>query len=153
MKKIPVGQNQFALVDDNIFDLLNQWGWGLDKSKKNYVIRLDKKYSSHIRMHRFIMGAKFGQEVDHIDGNPLNNQFSNLRFCTHKQNCYGRKLNKDNTSGYKGVVKHEDAWRAQARIDGKLKYFGIYQTKEEAALAYNTAAKKYFGKFARLNTI
>lgn len=96
-------------------------------------------------LHRFIMGAKVGQQVDHIDGNPLNNSRSNLRLGTQSENMrnrrpkFGRK--------YKGVRKIKD---------GKFTVMicvGTFSSEFEAAVAYNAAALKFFGEFARLNNV
>lgn len=103
--------------------------------------------------------------VDHIDGNGLNNLRSNLRFATMSQNIANSKVRKDNTTGYKGVSwfvgskhpngvwKSKPSWTARIGINGKRITVGYFATKEEAARAYNKAAIKYHGEFAKLNII
>lgn len=106
-----------------------------------------------IYMHRLIMNPSRNQWVDHIDGNPLNNHRFNLRLCTKHQNWYNRKLNRDNLSGYKGVYQNKKTGRYQAAITFRQikKSLGTFASAEEAAKAYNNAARRYFGEFANLN--
>ena len=106
-------------------------------------------------MHRLILGLsiKDGIFTDHINGNILDNRRANLRTCTNSQNQANSKLRKDNTSGYKGVnfIPKTKNWQASIRLKGKKLYLGHFVNKELAARAYNSAAKLYFGKFAKLN--
>lgn len=106
-----------------------------------------------VKMHRIITNAQRGEYVDHIDGNPLNNVIENLRICKKQQNEYNTKIRSDNTSGFKGVSfsKKRKKYRAYITRDGKQYYLGYFNTKEEAAEAYNEKAKELFGNFARLN--
>ena len=138
-------------VNNSTFEWASQFRWILNKG---YVyLNIFGLDDQERRLHRLIMKTKRGQEVDHIDGDPLNNLISNLRIVTRAQNQQNRKLHKNNTSGFKGVVKTPFGWRAQLRINGKLKYFGHYTTKEVAALAYNEASKNHFGQYGRLNQL
>ena len=106
-----------------------------------------------VPLHRHITNCPKGMHVDHINGNVLDNRLSNLRICTPSQNQANSKLPKNNTSGYKGVSKNGDGWKAKIRVDYAYYYLGTFLTKEEAARAYNAAAIKYFGEFARLNEV
>lgn len=160
MKKIPLTRGKYALVDDEDFDWLNQWKWFADKiggsfysSRSGYSKEL-KKQTKLIRMHRFILNAKPGQLVDHADGNTLNNQRNNLRFATKSDNSKNSKVNrKNNSSGYKGIERNRKKWQARLTINSKRISLGTYKNKKLAAIAYNKAAKKYYGKFAKLNKI
>lgn len=89
--------------------------------------------------------------IDHIDGNFHNNRFGNLRLATKGQNQCNQKVRIDNTSGAKGVIWDENRskWRAQIQVKGKRLFLGRYKTKEEASTAYQKAALKHHGNFAR----
>lgn len=146
-------QGCFAQVDDEDYELINNLNWSKSKGGKNYyAVRYFEE--KRISMHVFIMKSKKGQIIDHKDGNGLNNQKSNLRFCTHKQNISNGK-SRAGTSKYLGVSydKVNNKWAAQImenRIQIKI---GRFKTEIEAALAYNERAKKLRGEFARLNII
>jgi hypothetical protein len=94
-------------------------------------------------------------KVDHINGDGLDNQRCNLRLATHSENLRNRGYTKKNTSRYKGVTwyKPYKKWRAQIKTDHKMKNLGYFDIPEEAAEAYNEAAKKYHGSFAWLNKL
>nr|WP_243767389.1 HNH endonuclease [Paenibacillus agricola] len=106
-------------------------------------------------MHRVITDAPKGYFVDHIDGNPLNNQRHNLRLCTNAQNCRNRGAPKGNTSGFKGVTWNtwNGKWQAQIGKDYKRYHAGYFESPSEAARAYNAKATELFGEYARLNVI
>lgn len=122
----------------------------------NYKLRLyDRVNKTYI--HRLITNCPKGMSVDHIDGNPLNNQKNNLRVCTLKSNCYNsRKKGKNNTSIYKGVHfdgggKLRKPWKAVIKIDYIGYNLGRFATQEEAARAYDNRAHEVWGEFANLN--
>lgn len=145
-KELLLTNNQYTIVNSSLHHFLSSFKWRLIK---NYpATTIDNKT---IRLHRFIMMASPKEEIDHIDGNPLNNTISNLRRCTRWQNSCNRKFN--TLSGFKGLVfiKSLNKWRAQIRVHGKLLYLGFYVNPKEAALAYDKAARKYFGEFSRTN--
>jgi hypothetical protein len=94
-------------------------------------------------------------EIDHINKNRLDNRKKNLRFCTRSENLYNKTTNKNNTSGYKGVVwdNQRRKWCASISIERRRINLGFFQNKEEAAKVYNEAALKYHGEFASVNDI
>ena len=156
MKLIPLTQNQFAKVDDDDFDRLNQFKWFAqwnEPTQSYYACRADYSSGKHvrIRMHREIMNTPKGMDCDHIHHDTLDNQKSELRNCTRSQNVMNAKRRKDNASGYKGVIRHGSKWRAQVKRDGKVLFRKQFATPEIAAQAYDTAAKEIFGEFASLN--
>lgn len=104
-------------------------------------------------LHRRIAEAQPGQEVDHINGNPLDNRRCNLRVCSHMENVKNRGPSRNNTSGFKGVYydARRGTFRADIRADRKKYSLGSFATAVEAAEAYNAAALKYHRDFARLN--
>lgn len=153
MKEIKLNKGFVTQVDDEDFDFLNQWRWHYNKSCVKRTIRLGKTFK-HIIMARLLLNANDSSlVVDHIDGNPLNNSKMNLRICSPNDNNKNLSKHKDNTSGYKGVVKKGNKWRAKIGVNRKHILLGYYSSKEEAARAYNEAAIKYFGEFARLNDV
>jgi len=104
-------------------------------------------------MHELIMNPGMGQEIDHKNGNGLDNRRDNLRICTHANNMCNRRIGKNNKSGYKGVyfTKSGNAWRSKLRFKGRNINLGNFKKPIDAAIAYDNAAMKYFGEFARTN--
>lgn len=155
MQKIPLSQQgknrnkYFALVDDEDFDFLNRYRWNTGESGYACAKVMDKQ----VRMHRLIMGNP-KLEIDHKDGNRLNNQRANLRICTSQQNKFNKSkslLNK--SSQYKGVsfYKRDKSWVTQITINKRLIYLGYFPNERWAAMAYDIAAKDLFGEYAKLN--
>ena len=160
MKEIKLTQGKLALVDDEYFEYLNQFKWFAHKKKNGFYaernIPIDNCKQKTQMMHRIILGdiPKI-LDVDHIDGNGLNNQKYNLRSCTHQQNMMNRKSNKNTSSKYRGVTwdKKTRKWYVSIFTNYKRIYIGYFINEIEAALAYNKAALVAYGSFARLNTI
>ena len=143
-----------VLIDDEDENLLKQYHWCVHHG---YAVangvRNGKRYS--IYMHRLIMNTPEGMEVDHKNGNRLDNRKSNMRNCTTKENCYNRGKNRNNKTGFKCVFRTEDSKKFKARVkfNGKNINLGNYDTASEAAKAYNDWAIKHHGEFAFLNKV
>ncbi len=156
-KKIPLTQGKYALVDAGDYEWLSKWKWFARTDGKGawYAERATSKRPYILPMHRAILGASKGMEVDHINHNGLDNRRSNLRLCTHQQNLCNRDKNSTSTKKYKGVYAHRGSWRwrAQIGLNSVKIYLGMFDTPELAAQAYNVAALKYHGEFAKLNEI
>lgn len=152
MKKVPLTKGKFAIVDDGDFDYLSQWKWWINCG---YAVRAITKNGAkkYIFMHAVICNPPDGYSVDHINRDKLDNRRKNLRVCTTSQNACNIGLSKKNTSGYKGVTRFadKDKWGAQIVINQKHIFLGLFDTKEDAAKAYDDAAKKHHGIFAWLN--
>ncbi len=88
-------------------------------------------------------------EIDHIDGNRTNNKLANLRLVTRQQNQFNRPKNKNNSSGYKGVYRYKDNWRAGIRMNGRIHWIGVFSTPGLAAEAWNEAAIRLRGEYNR----
>jgi hypothetical protein len=160
-KQIPLSQGAVATVDAEDFEYLNQWKWHFQK-KSGYAIRTQylgvvdgKGVKKKILMHRVIMNTPDGMDTDHINGNGLDNRRGNLRVCAHRENMKNMRAHKDALSKYKGVGwrKNRSRWQATIMTDGRLKYIGAFETEIQAAEAYNAAALKYHGQFAKLNIV
>lgn len=159
IRQIPLSRGKFAIVDASDYDWLNQWKWsyrpnGYAIRKENVITDDGKLKRKTIRMHRIITNAPDNMEVDHINRNGLDNRRGNLRIVTHAQNMCNQKV-RTGTSKYKGVIWYNknNKWLARIRKNGKAIHLGYFVCEIEAALAYNAAALKYHGEFARLNEI
>lgn len=159
-KEIKLTQGKVALVDDNMFEYLSQWKWYVYKcGNKFYAARNIKISKCKIRlilMHRFITDNKNTKmHTDHINGNGLDNRIINLRICTHSQNSINRGAPINNKTGYKGVSydKKSNKFKAQIRVNKKNITLLTTNNLIDAARAYNQAAQKYHGEFAKLNIL
>lgn len=153
----PSHPNTFAMVGDEDFDRLNQWKWTAEKRRNGFyamrVVRTDGKQRT-VRMHVEVLGA--GADIDHRDGNGLNNQKENLRRCTPAENGWNvRKGRRGKTSRFKGVSWSEEyaRWNAHIGLKNGKRNLGCYPTEELAAAAYNFAAIDSCGEFAQLNDV
>ncbi len=146
MKKIKLTKGKEAIVDDDFLSI-HKW-CAKDFKNKFYAARRGPENTT-ILMSREIMDAPDNMEVDHINGNTLDNRRCNLRICTRSQNQYNRDSDKNSSSKYKGVsyIKKWNKW--QAEINGM--YIGCFKTEEAAAREYDWYASKLHKEFARLN--
>lgn len=154
-KIIELTQGKFSIVSDSDYESLSQCKWYARHSKggKYYACRCVGRTT--IRMHRVVMGdPPFGVQVDHINGNSLDNRRCNLRLCGNLNNCHNKvKTSKSTTSIYKGVCldKNRNKWVSKITFDYKREFLGYFDDEEDAALAYDERASKLFGEFAVLN--
>ena len=155
MKEIKLTQNKTSLVDNEDFKCLNHYKWFVIRDRNTYyacrMIYVNGK-RRRLLMHRDILKTPHGFISDHIDGNGLNNQRSNLRVCTIQQNSMNVKRSRG-TSQYKGVRWHkrDKKWRAQIGFNNKVLYIGDFKDEIDAALAYDKMAHELHGEFANLN--
>ena len=159
MKEIPLTRGYVALVDDGDYERVMAAGpWyahaeGLDR-KYVYATRKDKKTRRCVHMHRFILQVEDGGFlVDHISRNTLDNTKKNLRKCSVSQNRQNSRIVGRKDSGYKGVfrAKPTHSWQARIAAKGKVKWLGSFPSAEDAAKAYDAAARELHGSFAVLN--
>lgn len=152
MKRIPLTQGKFALVDDKDYDWLMQWKWTY--ANAGYAKRKYREGGKQhtVLMHRVITGAKRGQTVDHRDGDGLNNTRGNLRVCTVSQNNSNQRPKQHR---FKGVLKSPNQpskWMARLVYEKQVYHNGtVHDTPEQAARAYDELAVRYHGEFANLN--
>lgn len=139
-----------CLVDEEDFERLSQYRWRItDGYARSYINR------KHVMMHRLLIDVPKGKEVDHINGNRLDNRKSNLRLVSRSQNSANKPAPGHNTSGYKGVSYRKDTGKYVAYINcmGKRERLGNFNNPEDAAKAYNEAAVRLYGEYAKLNVL
>ena len=149
MKRIPLTQGQFAIVNDDIYEYLNQFKWYAlwnNHTKSFYAVRKEKWKTGKwhtIPMAREILDLQYGdnRQADHIDHNTLDNRILNLRVVTCQQNQFNHK----NPKGY-SWCKTRQKYQAQIRINGKNTSLGRFKTAAEAHIAY-LEAKNLYHKF------
>lgn len=152
MREIPLTKGQVTQVDDEDFERVISAGRWCMNGRYAYNGRAGT-------LHRFLMGLPKNRDrsvqVNHINGDPLDNRKCNLRICTPAQNQQNRRQTVCGHSPFKGAHWDSSAghWLARIRVGGTLKYLGVFNTDVEAAQAYNEAAQEYFGEFARLNDL
>lgn len=157
MKYITLSKNKIAMVDDEDYEKVSKWKWYAHESSnggKFYAARkhwtpsdtirtirsngrVVKGSYSMMRMHRFIIDAPEGMEVDHIDGNGLNNQKENLRIVDHLENMWNQRTRKTSKSGIRGISfdKQTNKWRATATKNGKYYNLGRFKDINDAVKA------------------
>ena len=146
-KQIKMSTGKIVLVDDEDFEELNQYKWCC---MDGYAARKSSRKVPGrpvIVMHRVIMNAPKGMMVDHINHNKLDNRKENLRICTNSENQRNRGVPRNSTSGYKGVHRERNGWRAQVHVGNATVYLGIHPTPELASQAYENKCKELFGDF------
>ena len=148
MKQISLTQNKVALVDDYWFDFLNQWKWSASENGNTYNavkgVWMGNKQIL-VRMHHIIMGFPLkGDDIDHKDGNGLNNQRDNLRHVTHRVNTGNKNIRREGltSSKYVGVTENKDRgkkWRVRIRFGKKKLSLGCFDDEKEAQDIYQEA--------------
>jgi len=150
MKEIQLTQGKVTIVDDDMYDYLNQWKWYYNGRYAQRQQWMGNGKEKNIHMSRLIMNAPDDMQVDHINHDKLDNRRSNLRICTGSQNCANTRKHSTNISGIKGVSwdKINNKWVARMSYQRKYINLGRYTNLDDAAEAYANGAKKYFGEFA-----
>jgi hypothetical protein len=170
MIEIALTKGKTTIVDD-IDDDLTEFNWyaHMHYTRKHedtpgtfYAERAEPPNNgkrNRIRMHRVILERTLGRSlekgefVDHINCNSLDNCRSNLRLCTVSENGKNQRKQLKRSSIYKGVCwnKHAQKWQAEIKIDGNQRNLGVFHSEIRAAEAYDRAARRYFGEFAKTN--
>lgn len=151
---IPLTMGMVAIVDETDAAAVQQYKWHASKTSdghyyaRGYVQQSGKWVK--VYMHRYLTGAAKGVDVDHKNGNALDNRRINLRVCTHADNQRNQRRNSKNTTGYKGVSfdKARGKYIASIQVLGTQIHLGRFSTAEEASKAYEEAASRYHGEFA-----
>ncbi|HEX4501069.1 MAG TPA: AP2/ERF family transcription factor [Scandinavium sp.] len=150
---IPLTRGKIAIIDTEDFVRLSQWNWRVTVNSCDFYAVRNGKNKKNVYMHRQIIGCKPKEHADHKNHDTLDNRKNNIRKCTRTQNMCNRKAQINCKSGFKGVVWRPTSkkWSAGINYESRHIALGCFNTKEEAARAYDVAAKFYQGEFAHLN--
>lgn len=160
MTRIPLTRGYYAIVDDKFAErvlVAGRWQYHHGYADREFTVEPGRYIT--IGMHRYICQlagyAIDDNDVDHRNRDKLDNRLGNLRIASKAANQHNVGLRRDNASGFKGVSFERESgrWRACIMVAGKLISLGRFHSPEEAAKAYNKAAKKHFGRFAWLNPV
>ena len=160
-KKIRLTKGYTTLVDPADYIMLTQWNWCAHESSKGkvYAVRKEVNAAGHkynVYMHRQLLGLKHGDKLkgDHRNTKAtLDNRRAKLRVATSKQNAYNQRMRSTNTTGFKGIEKSCNGWKATIKVNGKKLYLGYRSTKKAAAELYSIAAIKYHGNFVHSSSL
>ena len=150
-REIQLSQGMVSFVDDEDFEKVNSHKWFLCRSNQTYYAIRHARINGKVKtfsIHREVLKAPKGLQVDHINHNGLDNRKENLRLATNTENARNKK-----STGHKGVCWNKSAKMYQAKITINYKsiHLGCFESVSDAAKAYDKAAKNYFGDFAQLN--
>jgi HNH endonuclease len=158
---IQEGVDMVCVLDDEDAGLVATHCWHIQTARKTFYAQTNVRHPTGpqrhtaLSMHRLILGLQFGdgRQVDHADGDGLNNRRSNLREASHQQNMANRSAVRGSTSAFKGVHfdKGTGLWRAQIGVNGHQRHLGCFAAEADAAEAYDLAAVEAHGDLARLN--
>lgn len=152
---VPLTKGHAAVIDAADAPLVSGRNWTARRSRHVWYALTNESAGGRkqktVLMHRFLTGAAPGEVVDHVDGDGLNNRRSNLRVVGHAENAQNSRARKDNTSGVRGVCFHQriGRWAASISAHGSRRHLGYFNTLDEAAQAYASAAAQLHGQFAR----
>lgn len=147
---ITLTQGYHAEVDTDNLRFLSSHRW-YASGRGGLLYARRKEKGKTVYMHREIMNAPDGIQIDHINGNGLDNRRLNLRVCTTAQNQHNSTKRANTSSRFKGVDRDRKKWRARICINGEKIWIGRYKSEFEAAEAYDKKAVEHFGEFANLN--
>jgi len=153
---LPLSKGYFFIVDDDRYEELLQWRWYAHlepRSGKVYAVRHDGSDNgvrkAQVALHRHLLPPPPGLTIDHKNGNCFDNRVSNLRPATHHQQVQNRRAHRNGKFPYKGVSM--TSFKSSIRYHGAEIYLGCRPLIEEAAMAYDCAARLLFKEFACLN--
>ena len=156
-RKIYLDEGKWTILDQQDYYRLGNFKWHVTGTNSRFYavrsIKVDNTHTTRMYLHREIMNAPKGLVVDHKDGNSFDNRRANLRLATRSQNSCNKRKRANTSSRFIGVYwdKAKRKWVARIKYQGKSRMLGNFVNEIDAAKAYDAAANKYFGEFARLN--
>lgn len=158
---IPLAPDKVVLIDEADAPLVVRWKLSITKSRAKpkgklhlYVKCTNYETGEIESLHNLLLPPKPPLLVDHVNGNGLDCRRENLRYATKTQNAYNRAPNRNKALSLpKGVIACGNGWRARITVNERTIHLGIYETINEAAMAYDLAALTHFGEFARFNLL
>ncbi|MFA5251835.1 MAG: HNH endonuclease [Phycisphaerae bacterium] len=156
-RRIYLGEDEWAIVDQQDYYRLGNFKWHVTGTNSRFYavrqIKVDNTHTTRMYLHREIMNSPKGMLVDHKDGNSFDNRRANLRLATRFQNSCNKRKRANTSSRFIGVYwdKAKRKWVARIKYQGKSRMIGNFVNEIAAAQAYDAAANKYRGEFARLN--
>jgi hypothetical protein len=151
--RISLSQGKHALVDEADLPLLEGRTWYAARSESGtYYARAHQRRGERaIHLHRLILDPEPNEEVDHINGDGLDNRRTNLRACPKHLNLANSPKYRSGQSKYKGIYRRKRRWAARVNVQGFEIHLGMAATEREAALLYDAGAREFFGEYARTN--
>lgn len=154
---VPLGPSglEFCVIDAADVPLIADRNWfaaRVGKHRHVYAVAYFKRngVDSTVRMHRLLLDALPGEDVDHKNMDTLDNRRANLRRCSRSMNMANKKVRRDSGTGTKGVYLHKNGrYRAKIRVGKKQVHIGYFATEIEASDAYARRASEVFGEFSR----
>lgn len=148
VKWIPAKCGAKITVDESDFKVLSKYFWSVG----SHGYATGSVSGKNKLLHRVLTECPQGMEVDHVNGNRLDNRRSNLRICSRLQNAKNGSGHMSKPVPFKGVFRAMSGrWRAQIKSDGVLYHLGVFDTPEIAAEAYDMACLVLNREFARTN--
>jgi hypothetical protein len=154
--RIALADGRVALVDEADASIVRGLRWSVMLRPPGLAYARSSipgigRHGRHILMHRLILDAPAGAMVDHINGDGLDNRRANIRVCSARENRQNSRRKLSNVCGFKGVSPSKSKWMARINTEAGQTYLGVFDRPEDAALAYDQAALRIYGQYARLN--
>ena len=150
MIQVPLNLGRVALIDEQDAECVLSRSWFANPAPGGRFYAMRQEGGRTIYMHRTILCAPAHLDVDHANGDGLDNRRSNIRLATRSQNGANRDA-PGSSGGFRGVYRERGRYRARIWVNDRAKHLGCFDDPVDAALAYDAAASFYFGDFARLN--
>lgn len=151
MKLIPLSRGLSTVVDEDVYEWASKTKWHACQAMGKNVYAVGFADGKKVKLHRLIAAARAGEEVDHINGDSLDNRKDNLRCCSHAENMRNQKARAKKVPARKGVyyvpTQKTNPWRAVAWDGVRTIHLGYFPTEEQAYETYRKKAKEIYGEF------